>query len=251
MAQMPHGSADWAELPIAQWDGLWATDGGVPIGYYTDRTEGSAPRLTTHIRYTGDRHVCLVAPNGSGKSMRCALPFALSSVHWSLAICDVKGEFLELTHDYRKKARSQILVLNPFGKQSHGFNPIASLPVNDELPDDALELAEAVVRVEGREPHWAQAAQEVVSALIMYVLLTIPNGSFKDVRELLSKDDAGWRRLVHGGRDTIQSILRNGRKTNLKTSTQIIFRQSSIMAGCCLECWPPLAFTDSPRSRTR
>ena len=203
MAIMPHGSADWAGPEVHRERGIWATNGGVPIGYYTDRLEGGEPPLRQQIRYTGDRHVCLVAPNGSGKSMRCALPFAWESVGWSLAVCDLKGEFRDLTARHRASHGSEVLVLDPFGKQSHGFNPIQTLdPSKDEFVDDALELSEAIIRIEGKEPHWAQAAQELVSALIMYVRLVMPNGSFSDVRKLLGRNDQDWRNLVNGGRDT-------------------------------------------------
>jgi len=102
---------------------------------------------------------------------------------------------------HRRKS-NLVVVLDPFGKNSDGFNPIAALQLNDAFPDDALELAEAVIRIEGKEPHCAQAAQELVAAIIMYVRLVIPNGSFSDVRELLSRDDQGIRILVRGGHNT-------------------------------------------------
>jgi type IV secretion system protein VirD4 len=109
-----------------------------------------------------------------------------------------------MTEAHRRKAGSQIVKLNPFdvlGLGSDGFNPIAALTLNDDFPDDALELAEAIIRVEGHEPHWSQAAQELVAAVIMYVRLVVPNGSFADVRALLGRDDYGIRNLVRGGKN--------------------------------------------------
>jgi type IV secretion system protein VirD4 len=112
---------------------------------------------------------------------------------------DIKGELCAMTEEHRRRAGSHIIKLNPFdvlGMGSDGFNPIAALQLSKEFPDDALELAEAVIRIEGKEPHWAQAAQEWVAALIMYVRLVIPNGSFADVRALLGQGDEAIRTMV-------------------------------------------------------
>jgi type IV secretion system protein VirD4 len=181
---------------------VFGVNGGVPLGYAADATEGTPPPLNKPIRYVGDRHICVVGPNASGKSMRLALPFMVENTGWSVAVCDPKGEFRKLTSAHRKNAGNIVVTLDPFGKNSDGFNPIAALPDNDDLPDDALELAEAVIRTDGKDPHWPQAAQEFVAALILYVRLVIPGGSFDDVRELLSRDDKGIRMLVLGGDNT-------------------------------------------------
>jgi type IV secretion system protein VirD4 len=104
-----------------------------------------------------------------------------------------------MTEAHRRAAGSTIIDLNPFNvldMGSTGFNPIASMDVGEEFPDDALELAESVIRVEGKDPHWGQSAQELVAALIMYVRLVIPGGSFADVRALLGQDDDGIRAMV-------------------------------------------------------
>jgi type IV secretion system protein VirD4 len=119
-------------------------------------------------------------------------------------VVDIKAELCAISHKHRAR-HGQIICLNPFnvlGLGSSGFNPIAALETNDDFCDDALELAEAIIRIEGSEPHWSQAAQELVAALIMYVRLVMPNvGSFADVRDLLGRDDAGIRILVKGGSD--------------------------------------------------
>ena len=106
-----------------------------------------------------------------------------------------------MRHDFGAPCRrGKVVKLNPFnvlGMGSDKFNPIASLALDDEFPDNALELAEAVIRMEGKEPHWAHAAEELVAALIMYVRLVIPNGSFADVRALLGQNDEGIRTMVN------------------------------------------------------
>lgn len=181
---------------------LWEKNGGVYIGYEAEDTKGAAPLLQNPQRYTGDRHIVLVGPNGSGKTKRFIFPAVAELTGWSLFINDIKRELYDMTAAHRAAAGSLIIRLDPFGQKSDGLNPIAALPLDDDFPDDAMELAEAVVRVEGREPHWAQAAQELVAGLIMYVRLVIKDGSFADVRTLLGLNFKGWQRLIRAGHNT-------------------------------------------------
>lgn len=184
-------------------ESIWALNGGILLGYAANTTEGSPPPLRDPIRYKHDRHIVTIGPNGSGKTKRLLIPALHDLTDYSIVVVDIKGELCAMTAKHRART-GRIIKLNPFNLLqlgSDGFNPIAALPLNDDLPDDALELAEAIIRVEGSEPHWAQAAQEFVAALIMYVRLVVPNGSFADVRALLGRDDHGIRNLVKGGED--------------------------------------------------
>ena len=139
--------------------------------------------------------------------MRIATPFMALNVGWSVACLDIKGDFRRLTEEHRRRAGNIILALDPFGKSSDGFNPIAALDLDELFPDNALELAQSIIRVEGKEPHWPQAAQEWVAALIMYVRLVLPNGgSFADVRALLGQNDENIRTMVLSPGATIKGV---------------------------------------------
>jgi type IV secretory pathway TraG/TraD family ATPase VirD4 len=76
---------------------------------------------------------------------------------WSQVVIDIKGELAFWSAEHRRKAGNEILHLNPFkvlGLPSTGFNPVAALDPEVDFVDDALGLAEAIIREEGREPHW-------------------------------------------------------------------------------------------------
>jgi type IV secretion system protein VirD4 len=192
---------------------IWETNKGIYVGFAAAATEGELPSrkrwfrprsaspvdLNKPLRYTGDRHICLIGPNRSGKTKRLLIPALHDLTGWSCVVNDIRGDLCAMTQEHRRAAGNHIIKLNPFnvlGMGSDGFNPIAALELTDDFPDDALELAEAVIRVEGKEPHWPQAAQEWVAAIIMYVRLMIPDGSFADVRALLGQNDDGIRSLV-------------------------------------------------------
>ncbi len=95
-----------------------------------------------------------------------------------------------------KATYPRLVAKYPFLK-SNGYNPIAALdPKNDDFPDDAMRLAEAIIRVEGNEPHWSQSAQDLVAALAMYVRLDNPKGSLADVRRFLGQAATEFRETV-------------------------------------------------------
>lgn len=135
--------------------------------------------------------------------MRFILPALAELVGWSLLVNDIKGDLYQQTWKHRQDSGNLVLRFDPFGDDSHGFNPILTLETGDLFPDDAMEIAEAIVRVQGNEPHWSQAAQELVAGLIMYVRLIMPeSGSLVDVRKMLGLDTKNWQRLIRGGKNT-------------------------------------------------
>ena len=182
---------------------LWATDDGVYFGYACDHTEGKPPVFDQRmvLPYVGDRHIVTLGPNGSGKSRRLLLPNLARLPNWSILVVDPKGDLATMTASYRANRGNKIVMLNPFnvlGLGSNGFNPVAALdPKSDDFPDDALGLAEALVRVQGQEPHWSESAQDLLAALIMYSRLTEPDGgSLGHVRANLGKPATEFRHLV-------------------------------------------------------
>jgi len=114
----------------------------------------------------------LFGPNGTGKGTRLLIPNLLSIKDRSIVVIDPKGELAAVTADYRRTV-GDVVMLNPFnvlGLGSAGFNPLATL--NPKSPetfyDDAAALGEALIRIEGNDPHWGESAQGLLVALIMW-----------------------------------------------------------------------------------
>jgi type IV secretion system protein VirD4 len=172
---------------------IYAKNGGAYLGFANASTEFPTENLQPRpIQYVGDRHILTFGPNGSGKSRRLLLPNLINLTNWSMLVIDIKGELATWSAEHRRRAGNENIFLNPYktgNLPSTGFNPVAALdPTSDDFVDDALGLAEAIIREEGREPHWSASAQDLVCALIMYSRLTGPNdGSLGHVRQLLGQ----------------------------------------------------------------
>lgn len=182
------------------------------------------PGRDDELVYPGERHLLLVGPNGSGKGTRILVP-NLATLDRSILVIDPKGELAAITA--RKRAEfGRVVILNPFNLlaelpqlRSTRFNPLAALdPEADDFPDDAMGLAEALVRIEGSDPHWSASAQDLVAALIMHVRRDDgPEAQLGTVRKLLNEptitrklEDSNTRVPVSGFGFTAALMARSG-----------------------------------------
>jgi type IV secretion system protein VirD4 len=164
-------------------ENIWAINGGLYLGFPTDRTEGRPPDFSgvPPLQIVSDRHVAIIAPSGAGKGRRIILEQLATLTGWSIAVVDFKGEFLISTAEYRAARGSEIRIFNPFGEfgiKSDGFNPVAALkPDSDDFVDDAMGLAEAIITTQGeRDRHFPASAQDLAAAQIMYSRLVDKDG---------------------------------------------------------------------------
>jgi hypothetical protein len=169
---------------------------GVALGRHYDE---ATQRAGSKIVYAGERHLLLFGPNGTGKGTRFLIPNLLSIKDRSIIVIDPKGELAAVTAEYRRTV-SDVVILNPFnvlGFGSAGFNPLAALdPKSPNFYDDAAALGEALIKIEGKEPHWSESAQGLLVALLMWD--KIKNGeraNLENVRALLTEPDT-WERYT-------------------------------------------------------
>jgi type IV secretion system protein VirD4 len=167
----------------------------IKIGYYCDPDTGQtgAPNL-----YYGERHLLLFGLNGAGKSTRFLIELLMTSVGRSILVLDIKGELAAQTAHARRRF-GDVKIINPYGVvglPSHGYNPLATLDPNndDEFSDRAALLADAVMEIEGKEPHWSESAQGMFQAGIMWEVIEARRErrapSLFRVRQLLTEADA-------------------------------------------------------------
>jgi type IV secretion system protein VirD4 len=170
----------------------------ITLGRYL-RTDDRENPFGGKMRYGGPLHVLIFGPNGSGKTTRMLLPNLLELENRSIVVVDPKGELAAVSAPFRRTL-GKVVIINPFGVlanrpgyedlRSDGFNPLFALdPEAPSFNADAALLADALIKVESKDPHWDGSAQSLVAAIIMYVCIearrlnVVP--TITDVRALL------------------------------------------------------------------
>jgi len=164
VANLPADPPPPCDAPVNLLAGQWQENGNV-------------------IGYNRDRHLILFGPMGSGKSRRVLMVNLFRLTDWSTVVIDTKGELAAHTAAHRAKHGS-VLVIDPFGMlptnyphlvkahpwlgESHGLNPLSALdPANRRFVDDCKTLAEALIQVNDKDPHWGQSGRSLVKGLLM------------------------------------------------------------------------------------
>ncbi len=208
---------------------------GAPSAFTLGRYVDAKGKPGDPLAYGEDRHVLLFGPNGAGKGTRLLVPNLLQLEGRSLVVIDPKGELAAITAPYRRTL-GKVVILNPFGVladlpgyedlASDGYNPLTALdPAASSFNADASWLAEALITVTDRDPHWGLSARKLISALIMHVRVKEgPGGSLVRVRELLTEPSATF-----DGEDDEKGEPQGPLTTGI-TATAIEMMQSDIAA---------------------
>lgn len=184
------------------------------------------------VGVSDDRHVLLVSGTRGGKGVSSIIPNILQ---WpgSLVVIDPKGENAAIAASRRGQGSERtggmdqgVFVLDPFNTarisdrdQKACFNPLDFLdPLDDETPDDAARIADALVVVSDKEPYWDQQARSLIKNLILHVITDEyfeGRRSLVTVRELIMQGDVAMVERLGGEEVDPFAMLYEGMKRNM------------------------------------
>jgi len=128
------------------------------------------PDLEFPLYFRGEGHLLTVAPTGAGKGQRLILPVLLD-YEGPTVVLDPKGEKYEHTA-WRRSLYGQVFKWAPGKADSDCYNPLDRVTGWDE----ARLLAELLVIPQSKEPYWDEAARDLLTGMIFYVVRKRPEG---------------------------------------------------------------------------
>jgi type IV secretion system protein VirD4 len=128
-----------------------------------------------------DGHFELIAPPGAGKGVSLEIPnLCLGLQNVSVLSIDPSGQNAAVCAEARRRMGQEVVCLNPFGMhtgiypdlKSAGYNPLAGISSRSPFfYQDCAAVGEALVIIEGKDPHWSASARGLISGLIMWEIL--------------------------------------------------------------------------------
>jgi type IV secretion system protein VirD4 len=129
-----------------------------------------------------DGHFELIAPPGAGKGACLEIPnLCLGLQDVSVLSIDPSGQNAAVCAEARRGMGHDVLCLNPFGMhteiypdlKSAGLNPLAGISHRNErrFYEDCAAVADALIVIEGKDPHWSTSARGLITGLIMWEVL--------------------------------------------------------------------------------
>jgi type IV secretion system protein VirD4 len=153
---------------------ILADPGAWQLGRYWHK---ETQRPLDKLFYSRDEPVIVAGRNRSGKDSGIGTYNALQLSAKSLVYIDPRAETAAITLPYRRTL-GPVFCLNPFGLltdipgyedlKSTNYNPLRFLnPASPRFYEDCAAIAEALIQIEGKDPHWAKSARGLCLAFIM------------------------------------------------------------------------------------
>ncbi|MBW7851433.1 MAG: type IV secretory system conjugative DNA transfer family protein [Rhodospirillales bacterium] len=150
-----------------------------------------------NLLFHGEGHLLTVAPTGAGKGQRFVIP-TLLDFEGPVVVLDPKGENYAATA-WRRNLYGQVYKWAPGEDDSDCYNPLDAV----RGWDDARLLAELLIVQQSREPFWDEAAKDLLTGLIFFVLRTRPpeRRNMREVCRCLTRSKADFKTMI----ETLQS----------------------------------------------
>jgi type IV secretion system protein VirD4 len=154
-------------------------------------------------------HFSLIAPPGAGKGVSLEIPNLLLGLRSSSCLSvDPSGQNAAVTAEARRRMGQLVWFLNPYrlhvdrypDLESAGCNPLWGInPTAPLYYQHCAAVAEALIKIEGKDPHWSQSARGLIAGLVMWEVAKAYRESrdpwLEEVRRMLcepeQRDDDG------------------------------------------------------------
>lgn len=159
-----HGDSRFATTPEIRAAGMLADDGLI-LGKYQGQ----------FLRSSGQHHVMLAAPTGSGKGVGVVIPNLLAWNH-SAIVLDVKRENWGLTAGFRAKHGHKVFMFDPAAsdRRTHRWNPLGYVRDDPALRVDDVQKIGYIMfpDIQGSDPIWTGGCRSLFLGLALYLLET-------------------------------------------------------------------------------
>src|SRR5271155_4316134 len=128
-----------------------------------------------------DGHFELIAPPGAGKGVCLEIPnLCLGLQNVSVLSIDPSGQNAAVCAEARRRMGHDVVCLNPFGMHttrypdlvSAGCNPLAGIdPRERTFFQECQAVGDALIIIEGKDPHWSASARGLITGFIMWEIL--------------------------------------------------------------------------------
>jgi type IV secretion system protein VirD4 len=190
-------------------------------------------RTRRRVWYKLNRHVICFGPTRSGKGVTLEIPNLLRLKGLSIISIDPKGQNAAVTGRWRRKVGKVVLLnpLNLLGLGSAGFNPLAALLValRNKSPryfEDASAIAEALIKIQGKDPFFDLMARGLMLALILWEVKSALDQDrvplLENVRGMLTGDLPATAKAIFNSGDFQMASLAGRYRETSKTNDSII-----------------------------
>ena len=156
--------------------------------------------LGKQIRLTSQKsfeHTVCVGPTGSGKTASFFIPNLLSLPNSSIVVSDPKGELFEKTAAENIAQGKDVLVFNPYYKNTMKYNPLSLCNDVYEVRELAQVLLtngnssiEALTGSKANDSEWINMSVPLLTAFLLFVKdLTPPKNTISYALDLITEND--------------------------------------------------------------
>lgn len=147
------------------------------------------------VGFEDDRHLLTVAGTRAGKTSTVLL-HNLARYPGSMLVTDPKGELAKATAHVRAAMGQKVYLLDPFGElrelmSSASYNAFAELGFGrgDLVAPDAAIAADASLVPNEKDPHWTDAARNLIRAFALFEKAGHGDITIRALRKLLQEPD--------------------------------------------------------------